>query len=89
MVKLKGDLLWVQQAVLPIECEIPSLKLDIKLLPNTLAWEEWLLYLIRLNEYRREVTLANKSNKKCIKSQYDRSIRPRTFFEGDLVLVYD
>jgi transposase InsO family protein len=34
------------EAILSIECEIPSLKLVIKLLPNTSAEEERLLYLI-------------------------------------------
>jgi hypothetical protein len=27
--------------------------------------------------------------KKCIKTQYDKFVRPRIFAEGDLVLVYD
>jgi hypothetical protein len=34
------------EAILPIECEIPSLKLVVKLLPNTSAEEERLLYLM-------------------------------------------
>ena len=34
------------QAILPIECEMPSLKLAIELLPNTSAKEERLLYLM-------------------------------------------
>jgi hypothetical protein len=34
------------EAILPIECEIPSLKLAIKLLPNTSTEEERLLYLM-------------------------------------------
>jgi hypothetical protein len=34
------------EAILPIECEIPSMKLAIKLLPNTSAEEERLLYLM-------------------------------------------
>jgi hypothetical protein len=38
------------EAILPIECEIPSLKLAIELLPNTSAEEERLLYLMRLYE---------------------------------------
>ena len=33
--------------------------------------------------------MANESHKKRIKAQYDQSVRPRTFAEGDLVLVYD
>ena len=38
------------EVVLPIECEIPSLKLVVELLPNTSAEEEHLLYLMRLDE---------------------------------------
>lgn len=31
----------------------------------------------------------NEENKKGIKAQYDKSIRPRVFSEGDLVLLSD
>jgi hypothetical protein len=34
------------EAILSIECEIPSLKLVVELLPNTYAEEECLLYLM-------------------------------------------
>jgi hypothetical protein len=34
------------ESILPIECEIPSLKLVVELLPNTSTEEERLLYLI-------------------------------------------
>ena len=77
------------ESILPIECEIPSLKLAVELLPNTSAEEERLLYLSQLDEDRRASAMANESHKKRIKAQYDQSVRPRTFAEGDLVLVYD
>jgi hypothetical protein len=48
-----------------------------------------LLYLEQLDEQRRDATLANEAHKKKFKYQYDRSVHPRIFFEGDLVLVYD
>jgi hypothetical protein len=38
------------EAILSIECEIPSLKLAVELLPNTSTEEEHLLYLMRLDE---------------------------------------
>jgi hypothetical protein len=38
------------EAILPIECEIPYLKLAVELLPNTSAEEERLLYLMQLDE---------------------------------------
>ena len=46
------------EVVLPIECEIPSLKLAVKLLPNTSAEEERLLYLMQLDETRCDATLV-------------------------------
>jgi transposase InsO family protein len=39
-------LVYGMEAILPIECEIPSLKLVVELLPNTSAEEEHLLYLM-------------------------------------------
>jgi hypothetical protein len=77
------------EAILPIECEIPSLKLVVELLPNTSAEEERLLYLMRLDETRRDATLVIEAQKKCVKAQYDKHVKPRVFSEGDLVLLYE
>jgi hypothetical protein len=33
--------------------------------------------------------MANESHQKHVKHQYDKKLRPRTFSEGYLVLVYD
>jgi hypothetical protein len=74
---------------LPIECQIPSLKLAVQLLPNTYPLEERLLHLEQLDEQRCDAALANEAHKHKVKCQYDRSVRPRVFSEGDLVLVYD
>eukprot|EP00253_Pinus_taeda_P012231 PITA_12231 len=76
-------------ATLPIECEIPSLKLAIKLLPKTSPQEENLLYLEQLDETRHLAALVFKAQKKQVKSHFDRSVSPRTFSEGDLVLLYE
>ena len=77
------------EATLFIECEIPSLKLVVELLPNTTVEEELFLYLSKLNESRQDYTLANEVHKWWIKYKNDRSIQPRLFNEGDLVLTYD
>jgi hypothetical protein len=77
------------EAILPIECEIPSLKLAVELLPNTSAEEECLLYLMRLDETRRDATLVIEAQKKRVKAQYDKHVKPRVFSEGDLVLLYE
>jgi hypothetical protein len=74
---------------LPIECHIPSLKLVVQLLPDTYPLEERLVYLEKLNEQRCDVALANTAHKHKVKCQYDRSVCPWIFSEGDLVLVCD
>jgi len=45
--------------------------------------------LTQLDETRCDVALANETHKKRVKAQYDKIVRPRVFFEGDLVLLYD
>jgi hypothetical protein len=52
------QLVYGLEAILLIECKIPSLKLVVELLPNTSAEEERLLYLMRLDETRRDSTLV-------------------------------
>jgi hypothetical protein len=51
------------EAILSIECEIPSLKLAVKLLPNTSTEVECLLYLMRLDETRRDATIVIEAQK--------------------------
>jgi hypothetical protein len=82
------QLIYGLEAVLPIECQISSLKLAVQLLPDTSLLEERLVYLEQLNEQRRDAALANEAHKHKFKCQYDRFIFPRIFSEGDLVLVY-
>jgi len=77
------------EAIFLIECEIPSLKLAIQLLPETSALEARLVELKQIYETRRDATTTNEAHKRHVKIQYEKSIRPRVFFEGDLVLVYD
>jgi hypothetical protein len=63
--------------------------LEVQLFPDTSPSEERLLYLEQFNEQRHDVALANEAHKHKVKYQYDRSIRPQIFSEGNLVLVYD
>eukprot|EP00253_Pinus_taeda_P017075 PITA_17075 len=83
------QLVYGLEATLPIECEIPSLKLAIELLPETTPAEERLLYLERLDETRRLACLAIEAQKKRVKTHFDNSVNPHSFVEGDLVLLYD
>ena len=82
---LQGSL----EATLPIECEIPSLKIVVELLPNTTIDKERFLYLNKLDETRHDVALANEPHKRRMKIQYDRTVQPPSFNEGYLVLTYD
>ena len=77
------------EATLPVECEIPSLKLAVELLPDTSAEEECLLYLERLDENHCLAALVIEAQKKRVKAHFDQSVSPRSFVEGDLVLLYD
>ena len=83
------QLVYGLEATLPIKCEIPSLKLAVELLPNTSPEEENLLYLERLDETHRFATLVIEAQKTQVKSHFDQSVSPRSFIEGDLILLYD
>eukprot|EP00253_Pinus_taeda_P028672 PITA_28672 len=83
------QLVYGLEATLPIECEIPSLKLAVELLTDTTLVEELLLYLERLDKTRRLASLAIEAQKKRVKSHFDHTVHPRSFVEGDLVLLYD
>ena len=58
------QLVYGLEAVLSIEGEIPSLKLAIELLPNTIVEEERFLYLNKLDESLRDASLSNETHKK-------------------------
>ena len=83
------QLVYGLEAILPIQCEISSLKLTIDLLPDTLEEEVYLLNLIHLDETHREAQLANEAHKRRIKAQYEKNVQPCIFSEGDLVILYD
>jgi hypothetical protein len=65
------------ESILPIECEIPSLKLAIELLPDTTDLEEHLVHLENLDEKHRDASTTIEVNKRCVKVQYNKSIYPR------------
>jgi hypothetical protein len=83
------QLVYDLEAIFSIECEIPSLKIAVKLLPNTFAEEECPLYVMQLDETHHDATLVIEAQKKCVKAQYDKHVKPRVFSEGDLVLLYE
>ena len=83
------QLVYGLEAVLPIQCQIPSVQLAVELLLDTSVEEERFLYLNNLDETQRDDALANEEHKKCVKVQYDKSLQPRAFNEGDLGLTYE
>ena len=62
------QLVYGLEANLPIKCETHSLNLVVQLLPNTILEEERFLYLNKLDETRRDATLANEVHKRRIKA---------------------
>ena len=58
------QLVYGLEATLLIECEIPSLKIVVELLPDTSPEEEHLLYLERLDETRLLAALFIEAQKK-------------------------
>ena len=47
------------------------------------------MYLNKLDETHHDVSLSNEAHKRQMKYQYDRTIKPHSFNEGDMVLNYD
>eukprot|EP00253_Pinus_taeda_P004837 PITA_04837 len=83
------QLVYGLEAVFPIDYEIPSLQIPVKLLPATSKEEKRLLYLAQLDENRRNAALDVETHAKRIKAQYHRNVTPRNFSKGNLVLLYD
>ena len=57
-------LVFGEEAVLPIECEIPSLHLAVELLPDTQPLEQWLIMLECSFEDRRVALQTLEATKK-------------------------
>ena len=83
------QLIYGLEVTLPTECEIPSLKIVVEFLPNISPEEEHFLYLERLDETRHFAALVIEALKKLVKAHFDQTVSPRTFVEGDLILLYD
>jgi hypothetical protein len=77
------------EATLPIECEIPTLRIAFELLPDTAPMEQHLLNIESLNEDRRSSLQNNEAAKTWSKATFDRHVNLRSFHEDDLVLAYD
>jgi hypothetical protein len=73
------------EAVMPLEVEIPSLKV---LMDSELEDAEWAK--VRYEQQNSEKSIAaichHQLYQKRMAKAYDRKVRPRLFLEGDLVL---
>ena len=67
------------EAILPVQCEISSLKLAVDLLPGTSEEEARFLELIQLDETHRDAALPNEAHKKRVKAQFDKNVKPHVF----------
>jgi hypothetical protein len=76
-------------SILPVEFKIPSLKLEVDLLPDTLDLERCLVHLESLDEHRWDIITTIEVNKKCVKVQYEKFFYPWFYAEGDLVVLYN
>ena len=56
------------EAVTRVECEIPSLKISIHVLPNMIELEEWLLHLEHLDEQCKDALTTNEAHKNRVKN---------------------
>ena len=48
-----------------------------------------MLHLEHLDEQCRDTLIINEAHKNRVKNKYDKSVKPRVFSEGELVLLWD
>ena len=65
------------------------MKLSIELLLDTTELEKCLIYLNTFYETHTDVKTTNEAHKYHVKVKYDKYVKPRVFYEGDLLLVYN
>ena len=84
------QLVYGQEAILPIELEIPSLRvaMDERLGDND-SLQFRLSELEKLDEKRAQALLITEATQKRRKSYYDSKLKPKVFKANDLVLLYD
>ena len=79
-----------QEAILPIELEVPSLRIAVEYrLGDTESLQFRLFQLEKLDETRAQALLTMETTQKRRKSYYDSKLKLKTFKANDLVLLYD
>ncbi|XP_073219679.1 uncharacterized protein [Cicer arietinum] len=81
------SLVYGMEVVLPIEVEIPSLRVLMEAKLEELKWVQTRFGHLNLIEEKRLAILCHgQLSQKRLKKAYEKKIRPREFREGDLVL---
>ena len=84
------QLVYGQEAILPIELEIPSLRIVVEYrLGDTESLQFRLSQLEKLDKIRAQALLTMETTQKRRKSYYDSKLKLKTFKPNDLVLLYD
>ena len=84
------QLVYGQEAILPIELEVPSLRIAVEYqLGDTESLQFRLFQLEKLDEIRAQALLTMETTQKWRKSYYDSKLKLKTFKPNDLVLLYD
>jgi len=84
------QLVYGQEAILPIELEVQSLRIAIDhRLGDMDSLNERIIMLQKLDETRRHAYFNTLAIQNCRKSYYDSKLKPKTLRPHDLVLLYD
>ena len=79
-----------QEAILPIELEVPSLRIAVEYrLGDIESLQFCLSQLAKLDEIWAQALLTMEAIQKWRKSYYDSKLKVKTFKPNDLVLLYD
>jgi transposase InsO family protein len=84
------QLVYGQEAILPIELEIPTLRIAIEeRLDDEASLQNRLSMLEQLDETRAQAYLNNEAIQRHRKTYYDSKLTPKVINDNDLVLLYD
>jgi hypothetical protein len=84
------QLVYGQEAILPIELELPSLRIALEeRLDDSESLNERIAMLEKLDELRGQAYLNTAAIQKWRKTYYDSKLKNKIISENDLVLLYD
>ena len=84
------QLVYGQEAILPIELEVQSLRIALdERLGDLESLQTRFAKLEQLDEIRANALLVMEATQRRRKSYYDSKLKPKSFMPNDLVLLYD